>query len=103
VTTLLARRARFGKNDRFHSAVNRVIQGSAADLMKLKLRRVYRERETLGILKLRQTVHDEQTGDKDPDPKYTKRIQECFAVQEVPLRVPIIWEMKTGRNWRECK
>lgn len=103
VTTILGRRARFKTNDRFHSAVNRVIQGSAADLMKLKLRRIYRERETLGITKLRQTVHDEQTGDKDPDPKYTKLIQECFAVQEIPLRVPIIWEMKTGTNWRECK
>ena len=103
VSTILARRARFGTHDRFHSAVNRVIQGSAADLMKLKLRRIYRERETLGILKLRQTVHDEQTGDKDPDPKYTKLIEECFAVQEIPLRVPIIWEMKTGQNWRQCK
>jgi DNA polymerase-1 len=110
VTTLLGRRARFDlrnhnqpKGAKLHSACNRVIQGSAADIMKLKLRRLYRERKTLGITKLRQMVHDEQCGDKDPDPKYTKLIQECFNEQEMKLKIPILWDLKTGRNWRECK
>lgn len=103
VSTLLGRRARFGTGEKIHSAVNRVIQGSAADLMKLKLKRVYDERKTLGITQLRMMIHDEQTGDKDPDPKYTKLIQECFNVQEIPLKVPILWELNTGDNWRECK
>lgn len=101
VTTLLGRRARL--KDRFHSATNRVIQGSAADIMKLKLRHVYNERKTLGITKLRMMIHDEQTGDKLPGEEYTKRMRECFNEQELELRVPITWELATGQNWRECK
>lgn len=103
VSTILGRRARLGPHDKIHSAVNRVIQGTAADIMKMKLRRVYRERKTLGIHKLRQTVHDEQCGDKDPDPKYTALIQECFNEQEANLNVPILWDLATGTNWKECK
>lgn len=103
VTTILGRRARFGPNDRTYSAANRVVQGSAADLFKTKLRTIYRERKTLGITRLRQPVHDEQVGDKDPDPKYTKRIQECFNEQEIDLRIPIIWSLKTGQTWKDCK
>lgn len=101
VTTIMGRRARL--TERFHSATNRVIQGSAADLMKLKMARIYRERKTIGITKLRQTIHDEQCFDIDPDPKYKELVAECFNVQEIPLRVPITWKTKYGKNWRDCK
>jgi DNA polymerase I-like protein with 3'-5' exonuclease and polymerase domains len=70
--------------------------------MKLKMLRVYNERNTIGIHKMRQQVHDEQCGDKDPDPKYTKLIEECFNVQEVPLRVPILWDLTVGQDWGKC-
>jgi DNA polymerase-1 len=104
VTTLLGRRARFKPGgEALHKAVNRRVQGSAADIFKLKLARLYRERKTLGIYKMRQPVHDEQCGDKDKDPKYTKLLQECFDVQEFQLSLPILWELGTGRNWKECK
>jgi DNA polymerase I-like protein with 3'-5' exonuclease and polymerase domains len=79
--TILGRRRRYAKGDRFYSGLNSVLQGSAADLMKLKLRRLYRERKNLDML---------------------KKLEECFAVQEFPLRVPITWELSTGKNWREC-
>lgn len=104
ITTLLGRRARFGSGERkMSSAVNALIQGSAADIFKLKLASVYRERKTLGITKLRQVVHDEQCGDKDPDPVYTKRIQEFFDEQDLNLTVPILWDLSTGKNWKECE
>lgn len=103
VETILGRRARFGKHDSFYKATNRVIQGSAADVFKLKLLRVYNERRTLGITTLRQPVHDEQVGDKDPDPKYTERIREFFNEQEIDCKVPLLWKLETGKNWKECK
>lgn len=103
VATLLGRRARFAEARHLHKAVNRLIQGSAADLMKLKMVRLYKERKTLGITKLRQVVHDEQDGDIDPDPKYAARLQECFDTQEMQLKVPILWELNTGLNWKACK
>jgi DNA polymerase-1 len=103
VRTILGRRARFPHKNRLHSAFNRVDQGSAADLNKLKLRRTYRERKTLGIHKMRLTLHDEIVNDKDPDPIYTKRWQEMLDEQEVPLSVPILWEVAEGKNWKECE
>ncbi len=101
VTTVLGRRARFKKDDSFYKAVNRVIQGSAADLFKLALRDLYKERKTLGITSLRQIVHDEFNFDKEPGEVYSKRILEFLDQQRFPLEIPITWELKTGRNWRE--
>jgi DNA polymerase-1 len=107
VTTLLGRRARFtSEHNRrgTHSAVNRVIQGTAADLMKLKMLRVYNERATLGITAIRQTIHDELDGDVLPDPVYERRMAECFAVQEVKLKCPIAWDMHiVDTNWLDAK
>jgi DNA polymerase-1 len=107
VSTVLGRRARFKKDEygkwgKIHTAVNRVVQGSAADIFKLKMLRVYNERETLGITTLRQVVHDEQCGDKNPDPKYTKLMEECFREQELKLRIPIAWNLSCGTSWLEC-
>lgn len=106
VLTSLGRRARFseGKGARgIHSAVNRVIQGSCADLMKLKLLRIYNERHNLGISCLRQTIHDELDGDILPDPVYQDRLLECFNEQELELKIPIVWELSFGSNWLEAK
>jgi DNA polymerase I-like protein with 3'-5' exonuclease and polymerase domains len=101
---LLGRRARFtSKTARVHSAVNRVIQGTAADIMKLKLKRVYDERRTLGITALRMTVHDELDGDHTGAERDLRRMRECFAVQELKLRVPIRWSLDVGDNWYACK
>lgn len=103
VTTMLGRRARFPGAQRLHSAVNRRVQGSAADLMKLKMLRVYDERATIGIHKLRQVVHDEQCGDMDADPKYLKLMEDCFNTQELKLNVPILWSIEQAANWGKCK
>jgi DNA polymerase I-like protein with 3'-5' exonuclease and polymerase domains len=82
--------------------LNAVIQGSAADIFKMKLKAIYDEKKTLGIKALRQPVHDEFNGDKVPGEKYTKRMREFFNEQVIKLRIPIIWNLKTGKNWREC-
>jgi DNA polymerase-1 len=80
VRTILGRRRRYLPGDRFYSALNSVLQGSAADLMKLKLLRLYNERNNV---------------------KTFKDVVECHAVQEFPLRVPITWECSLGSNWKE--
>lgn len=80
IKTILNRRRRYYPGDRFYSALNSVLQGSAADLMKLKLRRLYDERRNIKTL---------------------KDAEECYAIQEFELRVPIIWELALGENWKE--
>jgi DNA polymerase I-like protein with 3'-5' exonuclease and polymerase domains len=102
VKTLLGRRARFGgKNHRVHSALNRVVQGTAADINKLMLVDVYNHREELG-LKLRFTVHDELDADMHPDAN-VERIEEFFNIQRLELAVPILWDVGVGSSWGTAK
>jgi DNA polymerase I-like protein with 3'-5' exonuclease and polymerase domains len=102
VKTILGRRRRYPDGQHLHSALNAVIQGSAADVFKLMLDLLYRERSTIGIHKLRMPVHDEQTGDVPPCPIVKGRLVECFRTPVVETRVPITWDMSFGRNWKEC-
>jgi hypothetical protein len=67
--------------------------------MKAKLLSVYRERDLLGIT-MRFTVHDELDGDIDPDPRYAKRLREVLNTPAFDLKVPILWSIKVGQNWR---
>lgn len=98
VRTFLGRRRRYPDLQRLHSALNAVLQGTAADLMKLKILKIYKEQRRLG-LKLQMTVHDEVGGSMHPDAD-VKKIKEVFNEQEVRLKVPILWDFKTGDNWR---
>lgn len=103
VTTLFGRRCRFGKNDdRFYAAINRVVQGSAADIFKVELKALYDERKTLGIHKLRQVVHDEFDGDCLATEQTKKRMLEFFNEQRVDTKVPILWNLETGATWKDC-
>jgi DNA polymerase-1 len=99
VRTILGRRARFPEKQRLHSALNRIIQGSAADIMKSKLIQVYNH--CRGYFDLRFTVHDEVDGDVD-SPKDAERLSEVLNgfTPQIDVRVPIRWEVKTGKNWR---
>jgi DNA polymerase-1 len=102
VKTILNRRARFPHKQRLHSALNRVLQGTAAELNKIKLKIVYDNRKWLGVHKMRLTLHDEIMGDNDRDPIYKKRWQEKLDEQSIPLSVPILWEVNSGSNWAGC-
>jgi DNA polymerase I-like protein with 3'-5' exonuclease and polymerase domains len=101
VLTLLKRRGRFPYQEKMHKALNKIVQGSAADYFKLKLIELHRERKTLQI-DLRMPVHDEHVYDIDPDPKYRRLVQECLNAQSLSLRVPLLWESGFGANWREA-
>jgi len=107
VKTLSGRRIRFVRScecracarmgPRFHKALNGVIQGSAADVMKTKLVELHAERKYTG-LKMRFTVHDEVCGDV-PDHAAAGRVHEVLNRQSYELKVPILWETAVGPNW----
>lgn len=105
VQTIFNRRSRFGKgrHENYHAAINRVIQGSAADIFKVTLKAMYDNRHELGISKLRQVVHDELDGDCEPTFECYQRIQNFLNEQRVGLSVPITWNLKLGPNWANCK
>lgn len=101
VKTILGRRTRFINGQRSHKGLNAVIQGTAADIMKQKLVELHDERSYTG-LKLRYTVHDEVDGDI-PDAEHAKRVGEVLNRQSFPeLSIPILWEVGTGKTWKDC-
>lgn len=101
VKTFHGRRARFPDKKFLHKALNRVIQGTAAETAKKKLIELDAEKKATGFI-LRFPVHDEVNGDS-PDQKCTEMVEEILNRQTTPLRVPILWEVGTGNNWAEAK
>lgn len=103
IKTVLGRRARLKEKGKSYIFMNRLMQGSAGDVNKIKLKETYDNRQTIGVHKMRLTLHDEIIGDIDPDPKYKARTQELLDTQSLPeLSIPILWDVATGANWREC-
>ncbi len=98
VKTILGRIANFEDRERLHSALNRVIQGTCADIMKLKIKQMYALEKDIDFL-MRITVHDELGGDIAREEKSKKMFHEAMHVQNLELRVPITWDVKYGPNW----
>lgn len=86
-----------------HKALNALLQGSAADLMKKAMVEMY-EGGVFDVLVPHLTIHDEMNVSV-PD---TKVGHEAFAelthIMEtsLKLRVPILADAKTGINWNEA-
>lgn len=118
IPTLLKRRRRFdlweknGKISReqtfgaqrayVYAGLNALIQGSAADLMKKAMVKIWDSGacDILGAPHL--TVHDELDGSFNPrDPEAKMALLEIRRIMQtcIPLRVPIIADMKMGANW----
>jgi DNA polymerase-1 len=101
VFTILGRRARFPGKQRTHSSLNRIVQGTAADINKRVMVEIYKRRVELGLT-LRMTVHDELDADLD-DPGMLPEIDRAFNMQYIPLKVPILWSAEIGPSWGEAK
>lgn len=98
VCTILGRRSRFPDGDRIHKALNTIIQGGAADIMKQKLVELHAQRRALGLT-LRYTVHDEVDGCV-VDREAARRVAVVLNRQSfLQLKVPILWETSIGANW----
>ena len=101
--TITLKGRRFGWDDptmkkKCYVALNRLIQGSAADLMKMALVKCYNG----GYMDcMRLTVHDEIDGDitRDEQALDLKRDLEDPAFVENALKVPLVWENTIGPSW----
>lgn len=87
------------------TAINTVIQGSAADLIKLAMINVYRRlrREQRAARMLLQ-IHDELVFEVPPEELAEISqlvVDEMSSV--MPLAVPLKVDLKTGDNWADCQ
>lgn len=80
-----------------HKALNRLIQGSAADQMKASMVMLWREYKEVPLV----TVHDE-LGFSADGPDHIARIKRCME-EAVQLVVPTVVDITTGRTWGEAK
>ncbi|MBX7182447.1 MAG: DNA polymerase I [Bacteroidia bacterium] len=86
------------------NAINAPIQGSAADMIKIAMIRVYHEMKTRQLKsKLLLQVHDELVFDayKPELEELTILVKECMQ-NALPLDVPIVAETGFGNNWLEA-
>ncbi len=86
-------------------ALNTPIQGSAADIIKLAMVKIYRELKTRGLnTRMILQVHDELVLEVPENERATveplvRDSMETICALKVPLRVRLGW----GRNWAEVK
>jgi DNA polymerase-1 len=86
-------------------AMNMPIQGSAADIIKIAMVKVYDELKSHNLKsRLILQVHDELIieTDKREREQVEKILQECMQ-NAVRLDVPLVAEVKTGSSWYETK
>lgn len=116
VQTILGRRKRFSRMEEgfdgqqqrafTHKALNSILQGSAADVMKRAMVRCYEA----GLLftddvTTHLTVHDELDLSVHPTRAGREALREIKALQEaaVETRVPLLVDVTEGKNWGECR
>jgi DNA polymerase-1 len=117
VKTILNRRARFdewepafrGSGDqraRTHKSLNRILQGSAADLIKLAMLKIWDSGILYegGPINCSLTVHDELNGSFEPSERGRKALKEVQNLMEnaIRLKVPVLTEMGQGSNWGQA-
>jgi DNA polymerase-1 len=113
VTTLLGRRCAVpeihSKNGAIRSyaernAINYPIQGSAADIIKVAMVAIHRKLREEGLLaRMVLQVHDELVFDVPA--AELERVRTLVTTEmegAVPLDVPLVVDVGTGRNWREA-
>jgi DNA polymerase-1 len=84
-------------------ALNAPIQGSAADIIKIAMVKVYNRLENNNMKsRLILQVHDELLVETHVDEKdeVVRILRECMETA-VTLKVPLVVDIKTGRNWYE--
>lgn len=104
IFTILGRRARVHPSRKLHSFFNRLIQGSAADIMKAAMVKAY-EDGLFDVLLPHLTVHDEL----DVSVPQTKEGKEALAALKhtmetaIELSVPLRVDCKEASNWAEAE
>lgn len=87
------------------TAINTVIQGSAADLMKLAMLNIHRRlKREEGQSKMLLQIHDELIFEVPPQELDAMEVLVREEMSNVlALSVPLKVDLKTGRNWAECE
>ena len=87
------------------AAMNTPIQGTAADIMKIAMIKVYRELKRRNLKsKIVLQVHDEMMLEVLPEEKEEIKIMMKKAMETAAsLNVPLIAEISEAENWYECK
>jgi DNA polymerase I-like protein with 3'-5' exonuclease and polymerase domains len=96
VRTYFGRKCRL--QDYYHKALNRIVQGSAAEQAKAATLAVWREFGKVPLL----LVHDEN-GYSVSDTGEGKKICEVMETCIEGLHVPFVVEPKVAHSWGECK
>ncbi len=113
IKTILGRRARIadsmrpkkqGERDKFYSLFNRLIQGSAADMMKKAMHDAW-NKGLFETLYPHLTVHDELDQSVPATKEGEEAIKELKATMEgaIKLKVPVIAKLETGPDWAHLK
>lgn len=103
VRTLLNRRARVNESRSLHSMYNRLIQGSAADIMKKAMVEAYKS-GLFEVLKLHLTVHDELDVSVPNTSEGKEAVKDLANIMEncVKLKVPLRVDPHLAENWAEA-
>jgi DNA polymerase-1 len=109
VKTILGRRCRLEHSRFAYRGTSKIIQGSNADIIKLKLLEADRMCEDAGdIVQIHMTVHDSFNGQFQDTPEaralFERIVDHMQEVQIEPynLRVPFMLEGEEGANWAEA-
>ncbi len=86
-------------------AMNTPIQGTAADIMKIAMIKVYQEIQKRGLQsKIILQVHDEMMIEATKEEKETiKEIMKQSMETAIKLQVPLITDISEAKNWYDCK
>ncbi len=86
-------------------AVNTVIQGSAADMIKIAMIRVHRRLEKANLqAKLLLQIHDELVFEVAPqDVSALSEMVRKEMIEAVAVNVPLKVDIKLGSNWSDCE
>jgi DNA polymerase I len=86
------------------NAINAPIQGTAADIIKVAMIRIFDRFNALGLKsKMILQVHDELNFDVETSEIETvKEIVKHEMEQAIRLKIPMLVEMNTGKNWLEA-
>lgn len=103
IFTLLGRRARVHPSRKLHSLFNRLIQGTAADIMKKAMVESWKA-GVYNVLMPHLTVHDELDVSVPCTPEGKEALETLNRTMEtcVQLKVPLIADCHTAKNWADA-
>ncbi len=86
-------------------AMNTPIQGTAADIMKIAMIKVYQEIQKRGLhSKIVLQVHDEMMIEAlEEEKEEIREIMKQSMESAIALQVPLIAEISEAKNWYDCK